>query len=97
MKKTMKNFLQVILLATAAQSAFAAAPDTPDKDPARWYVEDATPQARYQTTRKEVAAAYKEALAACKIMRGAEKSACMKEARAIHDADLAQAKNLLAR
>lgn len=62
------------------------------KDPDRWFKEDATAQARYQTSIKEAQAAYKEALNDCRTMKGSERTACLKEASANLQADLAAAK-----
>jgi hypothetical protein len=66
-----------------------------DKDPARWYVEDSTAKAQSKTAQKEATAAYQEALADCRKMRGAEAKACMKEARDNYRNDTAEAKKLL--
>lgn len=92
MEQNIKKMLVAALLVAGAQSAFAAGPSNPDADPPRWYVEDVTPQARYLTLKKEIGAAYQEALAECKAMRGAEKNSCLKEARATFNADMANAK-----
>jgi hypothetical protein len=61
-------------------------------DPARWYREDATTQARMRTLQKEIGAALQEARNACKKAPAAERNACMQEARAIYQRDMAQAK-----
>ena len=61
-------------------------------DPARWYREDATSQARMRTLQKEIGAALQEARNACKKAPAAERNACMQEARAIYQRDMAQAK-----
>lgn len=58
-------------------------------DPARWYVEDATEQQRLRTLRKEIAAAYEEARIACRNAPAAERAACLKEARATYQQELA--------
>lgn len=68
------------------------AQDLGTKDPARWYVEDTTSQAHYQTSAKEAHAAYQEALKECRQMKGAERAVCLKEASSNLQADLAQAK-----
>lgn len=62
-------------------------------DPARWYREDATRQARLRTLQKEIGAALQEAQNACKKRPAAERSACMKEARATWQQDMAQARS----
>ncbi|MGI4842574.1 MAG: hypothetical protein ACRYF7_04595 [Janthinobacterium lividum] len=61
-------------------------------DPARWYREDATSQARMRTLQKEIGAALQEARNACKKAPAAERNACMQEARATYQRDMAQAK-----
>ncbi len=60
-------------------------------DPARWYVEDATAQQQLRTLRKEIGAALQEALADCKRQPASERGACMKEARATYQQDMANA------
>jgi hypothetical protein len=65
------------------------------KDPARWYKEDTTPQARYQTSKKEAAAAYRENTAQCKELPKADRSACLKEARDTYRNDLKLAKEMM--
>ena len=61
-------------------------------DPARWYREDATSQARMRTLQKEIGAALQEAKNACKSTPAAERNQCMQEARAVYQRDMAQAK-----
>ena len=61
-------------------------------DPARWDQEDATMAARLRTIRKETAAGLQENLGACKSAPAAERSACVKEARAIYQLEMAGAK-----
>ncbi|MBQ5941704.1 MULTISPECIES: hypothetical protein [unclassified Massilia] len=61
-------------------------------DPARWYRDDPTRQAKMKTLQKEIGAALQEAQNACKKRPAAERSACMKEARATWQQDMAQAK-----
>jgi len=64
-------------------------------DPKRWYRNDATRQARMQTLQKEIGAALKEAQNACKQKPAAERGACMKDAKATWQNDMAQAKTLV--
>ena len=61
-------------------------------DPARWYRDDPSRQARMKTLQKEIGAALQEAQNACKKRPSFERSACMKEARATWQQDMAQAK-----
>jgi hypothetical protein len=51
-------------------------------DPARWYREDPTRQARLRTLKKEIGAAYEEAKNACREGGTGGRGACLKEARA---------------
>jgi len=60
-------------------------------DPARWYREDGTRQARLRTLKKEAGAALQEARNACKKAPSAERKSCEQEARATYQNDLAQA------
>ena len=61
-------------------------------DPARWYREDATRQAQLRTLHKEIGAALQEAKNACRKVAAAERNACLQEARATYQRDMAQAK-----
>lgn len=61
-------------------------------DPARWYNEDMGMQARLKTLQKEIGAAQHEALFACQKGPAAERPACVKEARATYQKDMAGAK-----
>jgi hypothetical protein len=60
-------------------------------DPARWYRDDATRQARLHTLQKEIGAAYEEAKNACREGAAAGRGACMKEARATYEQDMKNA------
>lgn len=90
------------LLAGAGLLALAAAshaqPPAPPveqgpqaSDPARWYVEDTTTAAQQRTLRKEIGAALQEALSACKQMPVPQRAACITDARATYQQDLARA------
>ena len=88
--------IATLLLSAIPCLAFASAPATiEDKDPAAWYKEDLTPREQYDTAKKEADAAYRLALTDCREKRGADKTACIKEAKTIHAQDLAEAKKLL--
>ncbi|CAN5292171.1 hypothetical protein BH11PSE11_BH11PSE11_10220 [soil metagenome] len=92
-----KTFLLSILLvagnAVAVSSAMAQ--NLSNIDPPRWTIEDRTPQARYQTSKKEAAAAYQEALNDCRQNRGADRAACLRDARTNYQRDLDEAKRRL--
>jgi hypothetical protein len=90
-KKSQGLALSLLLIAGAAVSA----EDKLTRAEARQMVEDTTPQAQYNTSRREAYAAYQEALNECKKMRGTEKTACTKEAKGYLQSGLAEAKKLL--
>jgi hypothetical protein len=60
-------------------------------DPSRWYQGDQSRQARLQTLKKEIGAAYAEAKNACRESAATERSACLKEARATYEQDMKNA------
>jgi hypothetical protein len=78
-----------------AQTTTEDAQNAPEKDPARWYIEDTTNQERYRTATKEAHAAYQDALKECKKVERSERTSCKKEANAQLRADLAEAKRIL--
>ena len=86
-----------MMLILASVGASAAEPQAPVNDPARWYTPDTTPQARYQTARKEAAAALEEARKTCHAMVAAERNDCLKDAQATFTRDMADAKSILQR
>ena len=61
-------------------------------DPQRWYREDATPAARLRTIQKEIAAGLQEAQGNCRRQPTADRAACMKEARAVYQREMAEAR-----
>lgn len=73
-----------------AQGVVATSPGA--DSPARWFQEDLTPQARFQTSKKEADAAYKEAVIDCKQQVPANRSNCLRDARAQLIQDLESAK-----
>lgn len=97
-----------VMMACAAFAAQAQSKTTPPEniqlqkqeiakgDPARWYQEDATSTAQMRTLRKEIGAALAEANIACKKGPVSERDACMKEARATYQRDMANAPQILA-
>lgn len=88
-----------LLIIAGSGAALAAGPmrSMPDRDPPQWHTEDATPQMRYQTSKKEAGAAYEEARKECRSMHGAEAAACNREARSNFEKDMAEAKKKLQR
>ena len=63
-------------------------------DPPRWSVPDRTEAAQLATLRKEINAALREALEACKQQGAGANSDCAKEARRTAQADLAHARQI---
>lgn len=64
--------------------------------PARWSQPDSNDAARARTLRKEIGAALAEARQACKQGPASERRACLKEAQATYQHDLANLPQLLA-
>lgn len=62
-------------------------------DPQRWYREDTTSAARLRTIQKEIAAGLQEAQGNCRRRPTAERAACMKDARAIYQKEMAEARS----
>ncbi|MDB5823380.1 MAG: hypothetical protein JWR21_2084 [Herminiimonas sp.] len=102
MNTTTKNAIRTAIAIAAGalmiHSGWAAGPSRgesmQDRDPARWYQEDTTPRAHFQTSQKEAGAAYKEALADCKQDRSArsERSVCLRRAAMHYDEAMAEAR-----
>ena len=80
----------------AMHSSWAQGPaadiGTQASDPQRWYQEDMTPRARFQTLKKEAGAALQEAKIECKSAARAARAACMQEARSVFEQDMAAAR-----
>ncbi len=87
------SFLACLLLTTAPVNA--AQRQSASKAEAQRMTQDMSAQARYKNARREANAAYKEAVADCRKMRGAEHTTCMKDAKANLQNDLAEAKKTL--
>jgi hypothetical protein len=93
MQSIMKRIAGLMVVAGSLPFMAAhAATDAMSRAESRQLIEDKTPQAQYQTSRKEANAAYQEALAECRKMQSGERSGCMKEARSNLQNDLAEAK-----
>lgn len=61
-------------------------------DPARWFQEDLTPEAKLRTGSKEAAAALRENLADCKKLGAPERRDCMQQARQTYREEMARAR-----
>lgn len=93
-----------LLLAVSAQSQESSDQNVPaatarqqaaevrQGGPARWEQEDTTVAARLRTIRKETAAGLQENLGNCRSQPAAERSACVREARAIYQQEMAGAR-----
>jgi hypothetical protein len=75
----------------------AAEENVEHKDPPRWGIEDRTPQARFQSMKKENTNAYAQAMSDCRAMRGHEAADCRKEARANFERDMQAAREMTGR
>ena len=62
-------------------------------EPARWHQENTSMAARLRTIRKEISAGLQENLGVCKSGPATERPACVKEARATSQLDMAGAKS----
>jgi hypothetical protein len=100
-KDTQRFFRAAIGFAACAlvmQSSWAEGPretSASTGDPTRWYQEDTTPRAHFQTSQKEAGAAYQEALLDCKREDRAarsERAACLRKAAAEFDEAMAEAR-----
>jgi hypothetical protein len=61
-------------------------------DPARWFREDASAAARLRTLLKEIGAGLQEAQGECRKLGASERRACMADARATYNQDMAGAR-----
>jgi hypothetical protein len=92
MQRISAYFIGGLLVAAACGTAYAD-----EQDHARWFVEDTTPQARYNTLKKDAQGGYREALSECRTLPRSEKAFCAKQASANFRTDMTNAKAVLAR
>lgn len=81
---------------TPPQNATLQKQEIAKGEPARWSQPDNSDAARARTLRKEIGAALAEARQACKQGPASERSACLKDAQATYQHDLAAIPQLLA-
>lgn len=81
---------------TPQQNATLQKQEISKGEPTRWSQPDATEAARTRTLRKEIGAALAEARQACKQGPASERGACLKQAQATYQHDLANVPQLLA-
>jgi hypothetical protein len=87
-----------VILVTAAFTVanFAHASTQSDEQSLlRGAVADVTPQQKYQSAIREAGGAFKESLRECDHAPGPGRRECAREAKAVYDADMAQAKLIL--
>ena len=92
MQTKFKFIVGSLLVAATCGTALAEEPDH-----ARWFAEDMTPQARFNTMKKEAYAGHRETMSQCRSMAGGERAACARDANANFRMDMQNAKAVLAR
>lgn len=83
------------LLAVAAPTAWAQPVAMEERLLARGAVADVTPQQRYRTAINEAGGGYKLYLAECAAMAATERTACRRDAKALYERDMADARAML--
>lgn len=83
----------LVSLTIATHAGHATASD--EQLLAKGAIPDVTPQQKYQTAIREAGGAYKEWLRDCMQYNGADKISCRREAKAVYDRDMAEAKRIL--
>jgi hypothetical protein len=93
----MNTYSKLLLLgATGLLSAPAVlAQDAVNRAEQQQTVEDFTPKGQYLLSKKEAYAAYRDAVAACRQLRGSERSDCNKNAKNNLQGDLAEAQRTI--
>jgi len=86
--------LLAALALLASGAVHAAEEDVSKADPQRWYQEDNSAKGRLENLNKETAAAYAEALQACRSLRGKDAAACRQQAAQAKTQDAARAKRI---
>jgi hypothetical protein len=89
--KTLLSAAALVLMANA-NSGFAVTED--DRELAKAAIPDATPQEFYITAISEAGGVYKEAQKDCKALPKAERSICLREAKAQYDHDMVEARKI---
>jgi hypothetical protein len=84
-----------LVLCCLSYSLAQATPAADDRSLARGATEDVTPRQRYDSAIREAGGAYKESLRDCASAPAAERPACVREAKATYDRDMADARRLL--
>src|SRR5687768_13413891 len=91
--KPSKMFLSILAgaLLSIATSAFARTPEE-ERQLANSSIPDVTPQQFFTTAIREAGGAYKEARREGATLSGAERSSCVKGAKATYDGDMVEAR-----
>ena len=89
------NAAAMIALLLIAPAGFVSASASEEQSLQRGAVEDVTPQQKYKSAIREAGGAYKESLRECANGPATEKRACVGEAKATYDRDMALARSLL--
>ncbi|PXX44036.1 hypothetical protein [Undibacterium pigrum] len=94
-QQLIKGMLCTLLGAAMLSPAFAADTDptaiSQRGDPERWYQEEMTPMAYFKTLKKEAEAVYQLSSMECKRAERSQQSACLREAKATMQQDIAEA------
>lgn len=101
----MKNYCQInirrgraVLIAAllgASAGVVLASPSSDERALAKGAIEDVTPQQKYNTAIREAGGGYKEWLRECNSGPADQRRACIGEAKATYDRDMARAKQIL--
>ncbi|MDP2817008.1 MAG: hypothetical protein Q8O29_01780 [Polaromonas sp.] len=95
MSNNFSSLLASLVLGVAASAALAQPVAIEEQLLARGAVADTTPQQRYRTAINEAGGGYKVYLEECGAMAAAERTACRRDAKALHDRDMAAARAIL--
>lgn len=88
--------IAILAVAFCCSCAMAqATPATDERSLARGATEDVTPRQRYDSAIREAGGAYKESLRDCAGAPSTERPACIRDAKATYDRDMAEARQLL--
>ena len=84
-----------VLTLLAAATFSHASVESDERSLARGTVEDVTPQQKYRTAIRDAGGGYKEWLRECSHMPAVDRRACVLDAKATYDREMAQARLIL--
>ncbi|MFZ6638889.1 hypothetical protein ACO0LL_04065 [Undibacterium sp. TC4M20W] len=94
-QQLMKGILFALISGAMLSPALAADTDataiSQRGDPERWFQEEMTPIAYFKTLKKEAEAVYQLSVAECRRAERSQQSACVREAKATMQQDMADA------